>query len=387
MKKIGLVCNYYMLNYGSLLQCYATQKIMQDMGYDVEAIQFENTPTKEGKKQQFLRLQLKQFLNPRAIMKKIERIKNTSVNEYYLELRKNRKEKFNQFIEENLTLSKAYHNLENVQKDIYNYDEIVLGSDQLLCPKDILYGYHSLEFVPNDIRKISYAASFGLSQLPRLVKKKAARDLERFDYFAAREITGAKIYKSLTGKEVQVVVDPTFLLEKEQWQHRAGDKPIVQGKYIYCYFIGDNQEHRNIANKLKEKKGLKLVTIRHIDDYIATDENFGDIAINDAGPKEFINLILNAEYVLTDSFHATIFSIMYHKKFITLNRFADGSKGSTNSRIDSLLGKLKLENRRINSIDELDEVIDAEIGYEGMEPILKQWISDSKEYLRKSLGE
>lgn len=172
MKKIGLVCNYYMLNYGSLLQCYATQKIIQDMGYDVEAIQFENTPTKEGKKQQFLRLQLKQFLNPRAIMKKIERIKNTSVNEYYLELRKNRKEKFNQFIEENLTLSKAYHNLENVQKDIYNYDEIVLGSDQLLCPKDILYGYHSLEFVPNDIRKISYAASFGLSQLPRLVKKK-----------------------------------------------------------------------------------------------------------------------------------------------------------------------------------------------------------------------
>ena len=387
MKKVGLVCNYYMLNYGSLLQCYATQKAIENMGHDVEAIQFENIPTDKAKKQLFLRLKLKQMFKPKAVLKKLERMKNTNSNQFYNDLRTIRKNRFHDFIDEKLCLSKPYDSLEQVQGNVGNYDVIALGSDQLLCPKDIIFGYHTLEFVPEDIKKISYAASFGLSKLPGSVVKKARRDLKRFDDFAAREVAGAGIYKELTGKEVPVVVDPTLLLESEQWKEVAGKTPIIEGDYIFCYFIGDNSEHRKMAEALKKKKGLKIVTIRHIDDYIEADENFGDIAVNDAGPKEFINMIVNAKYVLSDSFHATIFSTMMHKQFCVFNRFAVGSKGSTNSRLDSLLGKLGTEERRVSESKEMLEIIDNQVDWNRVDNILKTWIEESKDYLKKAIEE
>lgn len=387
MKKVGLVCNYYMLNYGSLLQCYATQKAIEDMGHDVEAIQFENIPTDKAKKQLFLRLKLKQMFKPKAVLKKLERMKNTNSNQFYNDLRTIRKNRFHDFIDEKLCLSKPYDSLEQVQGNVGNYDVIALGSDQLLCPKDIIFGYHTLEFVPEDIKKISYAASFGLSKLPGSVVKKARRDLKRFDDFAAREVAGAGIYKELTGKEVPVVVDPTLLLESEQWKEVAGKTPIIEGDYIFCYFIGDNSEHRKMAETLKKKTGLKIVTIRHIDDYIEADENFGDIAVNDAGPKEFINMIVNAKYVLSDSFHATIFSTMMHKQFCVFNRFAVGSKGSTNSRLDSLLGKLGTEERRVSESKEMLEIIDNQVDWNRVDNILKTWIEESKDYLKKAIEE
>ena len=385
MKKVGLVCNYYMLNYGSLLQCYATVKAIKDMGYDIEAIQFENIPTKKAKKQLVLRLKIKQLFKPSAIFKKLERIKNTNYNSEYDELRKKRKEKFDKFVNENIPLSRKYNSLEEVSEYCREYDVLTLGSDQLLCPKDIIMGYHSLEFVPDDIKKISYAASFGLSKLPMLVKKKAARDLKRFDCFAAREIAGEKIYKDLTGKSAPVVVDPTLLLSRDKWLDVAGEKPLVDGDYIFCYFIGNNEKHREMANIIKEKTGLKIATIRHIDDYISADEGFGDVCINDSGPIEFTNMILNAKYVLSDSFHSTIFSIMYHKKFLVFNRFAEGSTGSTNSRIYSLLEMLSLQDRRTDDKETVNDILTKEIEYDKVDTKLESWIKDSKDYLKGAI--
>ena len=385
MKKIGLVCNYYILNYGSALQCYATERIIKELGYHIEAIQFANIPTKKAKIQLFLRLKLKQCFRPTAIVKKLGRMKNNSSNQYYLDIRQKRKEKFEDFIRQNLTLTKQYNSLEEVEKEIHNYDIVVLGSDQLLNPKDIIFGYHTLSFVPDDIKKISYAASFGLSKLPMTVKRKAQKELSRFDRFAAREIAGAGIYKELTGKNVPVVVDPTLLVSPQDWKEIAGEEPIVKEKYIYCYFIGKNPTHREIAEKLQTYTGYKIVSIRHIDEFIKLDENFGDVAVNEAGPREFINLVANAEYVLADSFHATIFSILFHRKFFVLNRFAEGSTGSTNSRLDSLLGKLHLEERRVGSVTELDSLYKSEIQYSHVDEILAHWILESKEYLDKAL--
>lgn len=385
MKKIGLVCNYYILNYGSVLQCYATEKIIKELGYDVVVIQFPNVPTTKAKIQLFLRLKLKRCFNLKAVVKKIGRMKNNSSNQYYMAIRQNRKKKFDNFVQENLTMSDPYSSLEEVKRGVSDYDAVVLGSDQLLNPKDIIFGYHTLAFVPQYIKKVSYAASFGLSSLPLAVRRKAKKELDRFDCFAAREIAGAKIYKQLTGKDVPVVVDPTLLFSRQKWREMAGSEPIIKEKYIYCYFIGDNLLHRQIAKELQAYTGYKIVSIRHIDEFIKSDENFGDVAVNDAGPKEFINLIANAEYVLADSFHATIFSIIFQRKFFVLNRFADNSSGSTNSRLDSLLGKLRLEERRISSIEDLKYLYKKEIAYNYVDEILDKWVSDSKEYFRKAL--
>lgn len=385
MKKVGLVCNYYILNYGSALQCFATQKTVKEMGYDVKALQFPNIPTKNAKIQLALRLKLKQCFNPKAVAKKLQRIKNSNSNQYYIDIREKRRNKFEQFINENLDMTESYNSIGEVSVAANRYDTIMLGSDQLLNPKDIIFGYHTLSFVPDNIKKISYAASFGLSNLPLTVKGKAARELKRFDCFAAREIRGAEIYKELTGKDAPVVVDPTMLISADEWSEIAGQEPIVKDKYVYCYFIGENTLHREMARKLREYTGYKIVSIRHIDEFIKDDENFGDIAVNEAGPKEFINLVLNAEYVLADSFHATIFSILFHKKFFVLNRFVEGSAGSTNSRLESLLNKLGLKERRIESLSELNDKYKDEIQYSVVDKTLKQWVLDSKEYLKNAL--
>ena len=383
--KIGLVCNYYIRNFGSLLQCYATQKAVRDMGHEIEAIQFENVPTKKAKIQFFVRLKLKQLFKPKAVLKKIKKIKNTNYNNDCNSLREVRKQRFNEFINQNLILSKPYACLESISKECRKYDLVMLGSDQLLCPKDIIFGFHTLSFVPDNIKKISYAASFGVSKLPITVRRKAKKELDRFDYFSVRETTGAQIFKNLTGKDVPVVADPTLLVKSSDWKNIAGLKPIVKGKYIYCHFLGDNPQHRQWAEKLKENMGYKIVTMRHAAIYIKSDERFGDIAVKEAGPKEFLNLIANAEYVLADSFHATIFSILFHKKFFTFNRFVEGSTGSTNSRLESLLNKLQLEKRRINSIEELDNYYIDDIDYKKVDTILDKWISDSIKYLKEAL--
>lgn len=385
MKKIGLVCNYYIVNYGSALQCFATEKIIKELGYEVEAIQFPNIPTKNAKIQLFIRLKLKQFFNPNAIMLKLRRMKNSNSNQKYIDIREKRREKFEEFISNNLTLSKKYSDIYEVEKDCGKYDVVVLGSDQLLNPKDIIFGYHTLSFVPDEVKKISYAASFGLSKLPFTVKNKAKRELYRFDCFAARESRGVEIYKELTGKDVPLVVDPTLLLSADEWKKVVGTEPIIKEKYIYCYYIGENPVHRDIARRLQEITGYKIAIIRHIDEFIKEDEEFGDIVLNEAGPKDFVNIVGNAEYVLADSFHATIFSIINHRKFFLVNRFVEGSSGSTNSRLDSLLGKLKLENRRISSVEDIEKMYNNEIEYEKVDAILKPWIEDSKNYLIKAL--
>lgn len=385
MKKIGLVCNYYIINYGSALQCFATQKTVKEMGYDVKALQFPNIPTRNAKIQLALRLKIKQCFSPKAVAKKLQRTKNSNSNQYYIDIREKRRNKFEQFISENLDMTDNYNSLDEVRTAASQYDTIMLGSDQLLNPKDIIFGYHTLSFVPDNIKKISYAASFGLSKLPITVKGKASKELKRFDCFAARETRGAEMYKELTGKDVPVVVDPTMLISADEWSQIVAQESIVKEKYIYCYFIGENPLHREITNKLQEYTGYKIVSIRHIDEFIKDDESFGDIAVNEAGPKEFINLVSNAEYVLADSFHATIFSVLFHKKFFVLNRFVEGSAGSTNSRLESLLGKLGLEERRIGSLSELNEKYKDEIQYSAVDKTLNQWISDSKEYLKNAL--
>ncbi len=385
MKKVGLVCNYYIVNYGSALQCFATQKTVKEMGYDIKALQFPNIPTKEAKIQLALRLKLKQCFKPKAIIKKLQRTKNSNINQYYIDIRETRRKKFEDFINENLEMTDSYGSLDEVKNNIKDYDVIMLGSDQLLNPKDIIFGYHTLSFVSDDMKKFSYAASFGLSKLPITVRGKASKELKRFDSFAAREIRGAEMYKELTGKDAPVVVDPTMLISAKEWTEIVNQEPIIKEKYIYCYFIGENILHRQIAEKLKEKTGYKIVSIRHIDEFIKADESFGDIAVNEAGPKEFINLVSNAEYVLADSFHATIFSILYNKNFFVLNRFTEGSSGSTNSRIESLLTKLDLEERRINTIQELEEKYMEQIDYSGVDKTLEKWIIESKKYLKEAL--
>ena len=190
--------------------------------------------------------------------------------------------------------------------------------------------------------------------------------------------------KELTGREVPTVVDPTILFTGEEWKEIITEKKVVENeKYIFCYFLGNNPEQRLEVEKLKKATGYKIVFIPHLDEFIESDIKFGDKQLYNVGPEEFVNLIRNAEYVCTDSFHGSVFSILNHKKFVTFNRFKTTDRNSRNSRIDSLLQQTNLSERRYDG--NLVEQIVKDIDYDKVESRLTKMREKSEDYLEMAL--
>lgn len=379
--KIGICACYATLNYGSMLQAYATQITINNLGYDSEFIVYRKSSSISYKIKQLPRLFNKNLLFDKSIA-----LQKKLALKMHPEIKKKdkcRKEAFLKFSKEYyVKFSKEYIGYEELKKGAKNYDSVVVGSDQLWTPGGLATNFYNLMFVPDNINKVSYATSFGVSQIPWYQKKRTKEYLERINFLSVREIAGAKIIKELTGRDANVVVDPTLLLSLEEWNERIPLKHIVSEKYIFCYFLGKNLKHRDIAKQLQQKTGLKIVCTPYLDSFVKSDKSFGDYQLFDIGPNDFVNLIRGAEYVLTDSFHGSVFSIIYHKKFITLNRFSNGRQ-SRNSRIDSLCEVLGLSERR--QCDDIFTNMDAEIDYTIVDEKLDEIRKSSIEYLRKSL--
>lgn len=382
MKKIGLSVCYDTNNFGSQLQVLATIKKIESLGYPTEIIVY-----KKKFSFKFILQQLPRLFNSYFIKGKIKGIKKRKGISRNKEVEKNvniRNERFKQFRNSYFTnLSQPYVGWKNlVEESEKNYDTFLCGSDQLWLPSNLESHFYTLDFVANDKNKISYATSFGVSEIPWYQRNRTKKYLNKFNYLSTRETKGAEIIKNFTGINAELVCDPTLLFSASEWSNILKCEKLISEKYIFCYFLGENQDHRKAAEILKNKTGFKLVTIPFLDNYVESDKNFGDYKLFDVDAKDFVNLIRNAEYVLTDSFHGSIFSILNHKKFIVFNRFNDG-KGSRNSRIDSLCDLLGLNQRRFsgNIVSEIDKEID----YETVDKKLTKFRDDSISYLSKAL--
>lgn len=192
--------------------------------------------------------------------------------------------------------------------------------------------------------------------------------------------------EDLSGRKAELVCDPTLLLNKEEWMEIQQEKPIIDGKYILCYFLGKNIQHRKFAERLKEKTGCKIVSLNHSDEYVKYSDKFADETPYNIGPGEFVNLIRNAEYVCTDSFHGTVFSLINNVEFFTFERFSSkNSKVSTNSRIYSLLDLVGLQNRLLKGYEEIDNIINKKIDFSEVNDKIKTFRNNSKEFLKNSL--
>lgn len=380
MKKIAIITGYNIKNYGSALQAFANQKILDNMGVENECINY----VKKKDFKQFIRI-----FNIPLVKTKIKGLKKKIYAKKYPEtLGKNfeiRNKIFDEFVEKNFRISKKYYGYEELKNGIKDYNAVLLGSDQVWNPLNFGSHYYTLEFVPNNIPKITYAPSFGVSKIPSSQKKATINYLNRIEYMSVREKKGQEIIKELTGRNVQIVLDPTLLLNKEQWDEILNEERIIKEPYIMCYFLGENKKHREFAEELKKKTGFKIVTLPFMDEIVKEDFEFGDKQFFNAGPSEFINLISNAEYVCTDSFHGTVFSIINHKKFVTFNRFDENKKVSTNSRISSLLGLLGLENR-LNSCNNKNlSNVEDEIDYSEVDKKLECLRKESMSYLKNAI--
>lgn len=359
MKKLGICVCYQHRNYGSQLQSYATTVELKKRGIDFEIIRYKKKITPALLLKSLPRLFNPVFINDRVLVRYQKKLKLLM----HPQLKQNnniRNSCLAKFSKEHFTsLSPMYYGYDELCKAAEKYDAVMVGSDQLWAPSGITSNFYNLMFAPDEKTKISYAASFGVSQIEKKYHNLYNQFLSRMDFISVRENSGKKLVESLSDKSAEVVVDPVLLLDKEDWDREIPDKRLYDEPYIFAYFLGKSPEYRNAVTKFARKKGLKIVTSHHMDSYNKADESFGDYAPFDVGPAEFVNLIRNAEYVFTDSFHGSVFSMLYKKKFLVFNRYSDKSISSKNSRIDSFCRNYGLSERRFDgNIDDVDNEID-----------------------------
>ena len=386
MKPIGLVTCYFHHNYGSMLQAYATEMIMQQMKLPYQTIACK-APILYMKENKILYI-IKKLLIADWKMKvgkwKIKYYKR----KYPETFGKNvtlRDSYFDRFAQKYFHISPYCKNREELTKMANNYSALLVGSDQLWRTDSVEHGYYTLEWVPDNIKKIAYATSIGVKEVPWFQKKKNRTFMNRFDHIALREKSACDLVYKLTGKNVQVVLDPTLLFTGEQWMHIQHKEPLTNGKYIFCYLLGNNPEQRLFIKSIQKKTNLKIVAFQQLDEYIPSDEGFADEAPYNVGPAEFLNYIRNAEYVFTDSFHCSVFSILYKKNFFTFSRFSENAKQSTNTRIDNLLNLTGLPQRRISVSSSIEDILTMPLDYTGVDERLNILRVSSLDYLQNAL--
>lgn len=359
MKKLGICICYQHRNYGSQLQSYATTAELKKRGIDFEIIRYKKKLTLKLIIKLIPRLFNPVFLSDRVLiryqkrfklmlhpeLKKQNNIRNTCLAKFS-------KERFK-------SLSPVYRGYDELCRASQKYDGVMVGSDQLWAPGGITSNFYNLMFAPDKSIKISYATSFGVSKIEKKLRPVYSKFLSRMDYISVRENSGKDLVENLSDKTAEVVVDPVLLLTKDDWDREIPNTKLYDQPYIFAYFLGKSAAYRNSVTEFAHKKGLRIVTTHHMDSYNKADENFGDIVSFDIGPAEFVNLIRNAEYVFTDSFHGSVFSVIYQKKFMVFDRYKNDSISSKNSRIDSFCENYMLESRRYsNDIYAVENEID-----------------------------
>ena len=385
-KRVGMAINYDYPDYGGMLQAYASFRKIRELGYEPEAINinFLSSDIKKRKLLYFAKNIFDQSILKEKSQIVFKKIRQKLNGELKVNLGK-RYAAFDDFCEKNFNVSKAYESWDALSFGCHDYCAVVVGSDQLWLPSNIAGDYYTLSFVPDEVKKIAYATSFGVSKIAKSQELKAKEYLSRIDYLSAREESGQKIIKDCTGRDVPLVCDPTLLFTSDEWNEESLPGRLVEEPYIFCYFMGNNPWQRQFAKMLKLRTGFKIVGLLHLDQYIQRDEEYVDFSPYDVSPAGFINLVKNAEFICTDSFHGTVFSLIYGKVFFTFKRFYNEATLSTNTRIDTLLKKMKLQDRLVKEGDNIEMMLAREINYPGVYKNLEIFRDYSLSYLADAL--
>lgn len=354
--KVGIITIYYRsFNYGGLLQSYAlTEFINKKTKLQAEQISYAAIP---AKKTIFEKWDLIKGFSIKALLGKVL-IKLDIL--WRIILKPNISKKFTK--REQLCdnfRNMVPHSAEVKENDLKalnkKYDVFISGSDQVWNP-NTFYSPYFLDFVTDNKKKIAFAASMGVNALSTHQEKKLLPLINRFDLISVREKKAKQILeKCIPGMEIKVVLDPVLLLDTSEWNQIA--KTLIKDrKYIYAYFLGERQRNIRLAKKTAQILNLPIATVPYIyRRYNGFDHKFGDIRLYDAGPCEFLGLIKDAEFILTDSFHAAVFSVIFQKPFFVYDRDLENDTNSMNSRLIDFLEELGLEDRRITREKQLTE--------------------------------
>lgn len=366
-RKIGIITFHAAHNYGSSLQSYALQRVIAGMDLPCEIINLRT----EAQKDQY-----------RPLTKR-KGLKYVLKNAYFLLNYKSRKVKydiFEDFISRVLVKSPLeYESLEQLEAAELDYTHYISGSDQIwnTVPNDANMAYF-LPFVKAG-KRIAYAPSFG--QIGNIrCKDEIRKYLNRYDFLSVREEAGAELVQELTGKRAPVLVDPTMLLEKKEWEKLIAPDRIIQGDYIFFYTLFADPGMIQIVKKVSHVLGVPVVISNVSNQY----EIFSGFRKHtQTGPLEFLNLIQNAKFVCTSSFHGTVFSILFHKPFLAI-------RGATDKRISNLLSVTSLENHSVMTEEEITDnrisvLINSE--FSASDIAIQQERQRAMKFLETALGE
>ena len=350
-------------NYGSVLQTYATQKTFEDLQFECETIDFvRQLDTKSG-----------------ALKRLKNKSKGLSKNPILLCVAKAvmlisyiKKEKtFNAFLNKYINLnSESYYSNEELKKKLPKVDAYCTGSDQIwnsFWNEGVEPAYY-LDFVPDNAFCFSYASSIGQS-IENSEKKIISQMLQKYKYISVRESQSIESLKELGIKDVVQVLDPTLYRKNDLWEQLASDK-FKKRKYVVTYNLHHDKKLDNFANTLAKEKGIELLNISY---------NWHDVIrpgklVWCPSVEEYLGLIRDAEYVIADSFHATAFSIQFHKKFISFYP----EKASI--RIRDILKKLDIQQRGTEGNPNIQDM-DADIDYNAVDNLLYKYRKQDEKYL------
>ena len=333
MRKIGIITFHRADNYGAVLQAVALQRAIIRLGYSCEILDYD----------------------ARNISRHYDIILKTSFVQAIKSLlafddRKRKKRVFDDFRKNYMIISPPVCK-EDLSMIAGRYCKLITGSDQVWNYKLIASdGAYFLDFVQNSNKKLSYAASFGIGEIPSEKIDWYKDKLSDFSYISVREKTGVDLVKKITGSTAVNDVDPVFLLSVNDWKCIMGEQPKSK-KYIFCYMC--DEMSIAYAQRLANEKGLELVNLNYGKSYRNTKLNFGNCCI-DLSPSEFLSYMYHADYVVTGSFHATAFSIIFNKKFVV------SVPDNVGSRITDLLDRTGLQGRALPTCIAIDEKVDWE---------------------------
>lgn len=384
MKKIGIITIEQVNNYGAELQAAATRIILEQMGNDAEIIDYKyykNWDFKDTKMSKpFFSMSIKDkslyWLKYRFINWSMEYVMAKMISKI-----KRRQLRFKSFHHENNKISKCYKSMPELYNAKLDYDVYVVGSDQVWNPNaSSNIEPYFLTFAPKNKRKIAYASSFGISEIKPGIKDRMASLLNNIDEISVRENEGIKIVKYLTGRNATHVLDPTLLLDKQEWGKAMKPYPNMPEKYILIYQLTPADTLPRLALHLAKKESLHIYFITKRA-YGITKQK-GIINIYDAGPSEFLWLIAHATYVVTNSFHGLAFTVNFGTPFY----FVMNKKEIENSRITSLLTQVGLMNRIVYNGSKLDKIPTEAIDDETVQNKLSILRKQSIDFLRHAIG-
>lgn len=377
--KIGILTlfedNY---NLGGILQACALCKVINNLGRNCEVLSYSDSynPVYPS-----ILKRLSQYGLSELLHKFFERINTKLCSKKFKNIINKRKNKIldfsNRYIPHTSRIDDA-----TLMNNYLNYSVLISGSDQVWNPNCARKGFLQM-FPSGQTIKVSYAASISRSSLSDYEKSIMIPAIQDFNCISVREKSAKDILVESGCKDVQVTLDPTLLLDSNEWSQYASDR-LIKEKYILCYFFSDSRRYREILDSICKEKGLKLVYIPYAkQEYNRVDDKGLGHPIYDVGPKEFLSLFKYATYVFTDSFHGTAFSLIFQKEFWVLERSKD-SKVSMNSRLRDLLSLLNISNR---IIDDLKIVEDAtKLDYETINQIIKNNQEHSLKYLSNAIS-